>query len=296
MKNELLNAEEYLKLDSDELKQSIKKLLKENAKKASRVEKIIKQSDKQQFDILKLHEKLEGAYAKIEELHNYDVEQQHYALAKITANIINELSDDEKIMAETIFVPSDIMSGDFYSLFKKPNGSMLFYVVDGQGHGITPSLTVFAVSSIIANYAREDISLQELLDTILPYLKNFLADEEQLSFTIVEIDADFTTLTYSNGGMYPMLLEDGDEVTKLSANTLPMLNFTKDLATKTVELKDFKNLLLYSDGIVEIEDERLLQYAPRKLMEDASLFEKARTEIPTFKRDDDVTLLSISKK
>lgn len=298
MKNKkklLLDIDKYLNLDKKALELNLDNLLKKLEKDSTRMKKIIKQSDKQQLEILKLYDTLDISNRKLEVLHTYDVEQQQIASAKVKSNIVNELYDDKSLDVETIFIPSDILSGDFYSLFKKPNGSIIFYVVDGQGHGISPSLTVFAVSSIIARYVKENISLQEFMDKIVPYLRNFLIDEEQLSYAIVEIDADFKNLSYSSGGMYPMLLKDNNEIIKLKANALPILNFSEKQDVKTVELKNFQSIAIYSDGLVELEDESLLEFAPRKLIDGESDYSKARKMIPTFKRNDDVTLISITK-
>jgi len=168
----------------------LEEMLKTYRRKNRRLERIIRQSDKQQMAMVKLNEELERTYGQLEEYKNrleelrsssslsltmeYDVYQQEIARKKVEAGIIAENSDG--LAFQHLFVPSDILSGDFYSVYRKENGATFFFILDGQGHGISPSLTVFSVASIINRYVRTTGSLRELLDLVLPYVQQFLAD------------------------------------------------------------------------------------------------------------------------
>lgn len=300
--DDLIKDDAYLQLNNEELLKSFKDLANRYTKEQQRTTKILKHSDRQQLRIITLleelnekHEQLNHYKNEIQELHDYDVAQQEIASTKVETNIINELQNSTLLNVKHIFIPNDILSGDFYSLFKRPDGSLFFYIIDGQGHGISPAVTVFAVSAIIAKYVKHDISFQELLDSILPYIVDVLAEEEQISFTLVEIDSNFKNLSYVNGGMYPMLIKDGDAVIKLKANSLPVLNFSRDLTAKTVELEAFQGLVVYSDGIVESDDDQMLAYSPENILLGLASTEDAIKNIPSYTRDDDITLLSITK-
>jgi len=281
--------------DCEEFKDNFNDLLKHYKRKNKRLDKIIKHSDTQHRMILQLNSELNRYKTKLEDIHDYNVQQQNIARKKVEASIVNELNNDNKIKVDIISVASDILSGDLYSIYKKKSGSILFYLIDGQDHGISPSLTVFSVSSIINRYAKEDIPLQELLNKVLPFIRNFLADEEQLSFSILELNSDFSKIEYSIGGMYPTLIYDGSEIKELKSNSLPILNFSTDMKVNELDIKNFKKIVVYSDGIVETIDDRLLEYSPRKMLFDSVLMEKARDNIPSLDRDDDITVLSISR-
>ena len=304
MEESIFYIEEFLEHNNkdEQLKTALTSLIDDYKKKNKRLNRIIRQSDKQQREVINLNDKLKITYdelnnykEELEKLYQYNVSQQYIAKQKVMANVSNDLENDDFYKVRVFFEASDILSGDFYSLFKKPNGSILFYLIDGQGHGVSPSVTVFAIASIFNMYARSDIPLQDMLDKILSFSKHFLADEEQLSFTVMQLDADAKNLTYAIGGMYPSLMIDDDKLVEIKANNLPILNFSPKIQTTEIKLSNFQKILLYTDGIVEAEDSNIEKYSPKKLIADDSLIDELSQNIETINRDDDITILSIDK-
>lgn len=274
-------------------------MVKTYRRKDKRLERIIRQSDKQQMAVLKLNEELERTYAELEAskkeletLREYDVYQQEIARKKVEAGIIAEAG--EGIAFETLFIPSDILSGDFYSLYRKEDGSTFFFILDGQGHGISPSLTVFSVASIINRYVRNASSLRGLLDLVLPYIQQFLADGEQLSYTFMEICPEAKQLDYAIGGMYPAMLKRYGQKMELEATGYPIMNFMAEVEVASADMDGWQGLVVYSDGIIEGKEPWVAAYAPEKLLEEAALLARAREEIPRCKREDDITVLAFS--
>ncbi len=100
---------------------------------------------------------------KNEMLRKYDISQQNIAREKLESGIVNEL---DKNNYKVIYYPSDILCGDFYSLFQLDNGSIFLYILDGQGHGVSPALTVFAASATIKELIKGKSDLKK-------YVKNF---------------------------------------------------------------------------------------------------------------------------
>ena len=305
MDRSVFYLEEFLENENDneELRTAIQNILDDYKKKNKRLDRIVRQSDKQQREVMNLNEKLKVAYEelkkyqeKLEKIYKYNINQQLIAKQKVMANISNDLENDDIFNVRILFEASDILGRDFYSLFKKSDGTILFYLIDGQEHGISPSVTVFAIASIFNMYARSDISLEDMLEKILSFSKYFLADEEQLSFTIMELSADTKTLTYAIGGMYPMLVMDNNELKEIKANNLPILNFSSKIQTGQIQLSNFQKILLYTDGIVETEDNNIKKYSPKKLIANHSLLDELSKNINTLKRDDDITVVYINKK
>ena len=285
--NEIKKLLEEHNLSIDELKVMIKSY----EKQSRRFGKILKLSDKQQNQLLHLNEMLEEKERKIRELYEYDHSQQMIAKNKVESTIVNELEGNSEFINKNIFLASDILSGDFYSIYKKGN-KIIYYVIDGQGHGISPALTVFSVASIFRDYIKVANSLNDLLDYMLNYIKLVLLDGEQLSFTFVELDFDKNILNYAIGGMYPTYLKT-NEITKIRANNLPILNFTKEIKVNSIDISDFKAILSYTDGI--IENEIVQKFHPKKLIENISLIDELK-EIEDKYKDDDITLVYIEKK
>jgi serine phosphatase RsbU (regulator of sigma subunit) len=284
------NIRQFIKKENITL-EDFEKLIKDYSKQTKRFDKILKQSDKQQNLLLKLNEELEEKERQIRELYEYDYSQQMVAKNKVEAGLINELEFDDEFMYKVVFLASDILSGDFYSIFRKEN-RIVYYVIDGQGHGVSPALTVFSVASIFRDKIGNTSSLEELLNYMITYIKAVLLDSEQLSFTFIELDFDKNQLNYAIGGMYPTYLKDKNGITKIKANNLPILNFTDSLNIDTIEFEDFDSILSYTDGI--IENEIVQKFHPKKLIENPELINELEVIEDKYK-DDDITLVYIKK-
>lgn len=225
---------------------------------------------------------------KIEQLYSYTIEQEKDARIKLENGIVN---DFEHTKCQTLYIPSDILSGDFYSIYKRKDGSIFLYLIDGQGHGVTPALTVFSISSIINNYVYKVKNLDELVDTLYPIIKNFLGEIEQLSYTMIMLSSDKKELDYASAGMYPVLLKKDKKITKLKANNTPFMNFSHTPEVKNIQLGNWDSLIVYSDGIIEHEFKELDLYTPENLIKNPSLIESAKEDIPKQELDDDVTII-----
>jgi len=221
-------------------------------------------------------------------LHEYDTQQQLDAREKLEVGIVNQMSE---AMAQVIYTPLDILSGDFYSLYDCHDGRRFLYIIDGQGHGISPALTVFATSSIINNIIESITSLEELVNHIFPIIKTFLGEIEQLSYTMVMIDENSNTISYASGGMYPFLIKTAENVLKIKANNTPFMNFSPTPIVNEVAITQWDSMLLYSDGFIEHEIRDFTELTPEMLIRDPLLIQEAKEKINNHQLDDDVTLL-----
>jgi len=229
--------------------------------------------------------------SQIEELHNYNVEQEHIAREKLEAGIINDMSKEE---CQVIYSPSDILSGDFYSIYKREDGSIFIYIMDGQGHGVSPALTVFAISSMMKQVVYDIQSLDELVNQLAPSIKNFLGEIEQLSYTMVMISSDKKKISYASAGMYPFLIKAGDDIIRAKANNTPFMNFSSTPHITYIDIGEWDSLLIYSDGLIEHEDREISHYSPQELITKPSLIQKAIEEVSNNKFDDDITMLYLN--
>jgi len=231
---------------------------------------------------------------QLDEINRNRTEQELLAKAKLEAGIVNDLDPSEY---NILYKASDIVSGDFYSIYNINNGSTCIYLIDGQGHGISPALTVFAISSMLNNVIYDVKNMDELIDTLYPNVKNFLAENEQISYTILIISPDKKSLTYSCGGMYPFLIkkEDGS-ILKFKANNTPFMNFSHLPNYETVNIENWRDILLYSDGIMEHEFTELEKQTPTKMIEKTSKINKKLKKISNYDFEDDVTIIHIKNR
>jgi len=181
-----------------------------------------------------------------------------------------------------LYLPSDILSGDFYSLYSRE---------DGQGHGVSPALTVFAVSATMHQLIHRVANLNELVKHLFPTVKTFLGEIEQLSYTMIMISPDGKSLSYVSGGMYPFLIKKGDTLIEMKVNNIPFMNFSELPIVSEVEIEGWKSLMLYSDGLIEHVNRELNGLTPEALITDPSRIERAIETMRFRKFEDDVTLV-----
>ncbi|MCW8839210.1 MAG: SpoIIE family protein phosphatase [Thiovulaceae bacterium] len=233
---------------------------------------------------------LMGLYNKLDEINNYKTEQELLAKSKLEAGIINDL---DKNQYDILHHASDILSGDFYSIYKMDNGSIFIYLVDGQGHGISPALTVFAISSMLNQFVYKMSSMDELIQRLYPNAKDFLADNEQLSYIMLMINPNRDKITYSSGGMYPFLLKTKNELIKVKANNTPFMNFSEVPIHDTVEVENLERLILFSDGIVEHQNDELEDCLPEVMIKNSSTIKESLRKTSLFDFEDDVTVIHV---
>lgn len=234
---------------------------------------------------------------KIKDMHNYSQKQQHLAKEKQLNMIVNQLEDDKDFAVDIIYKASDILSGDSYSIFKKEDGTIILFLIDGQGHGILPSLTVFAAINAIKQGVNHSQDLKSISKRFVEDVRDILSDGEQLAFSIISISPDKKAIDYSIGGMYPFLLKDAGEIKEATTNNLPLLSFSDEINTTRVDLKNFEGLLLFSDGIVEDIEAHFENSNMEKFLLDEEHFFQFKKDLEKEENlADDTTLILLTQK
>lgn len=232
---------------------------------------------------------------ELRKINRYHVIEQKKARRKQKNIVVNELRGDKNWIINSFYKPADILSGDSYSIHKKDDGSVVVYLIDGMGHGILPSLTTFAVAANIRQFINYTQDLKHLGSRLLEALREILDEDEQLSYSLFHISADGKTIDYSIGGMYPAILKDGEEIVLLKANSLPILNFSQEITTGSVTVDSFRQLFIYSDGLIEEEHEICESCTPEEMVRNTKTFKKVIKALQERKTEDDVTILSLER-
>ncbi len=248
---------------------------------------VIKEFIAIRHDITPLHK----LNTEIQMLHNYNLSQEQLAIKKLKAGIVNDMSEKE---CQVLYSSSDVLSGDFYSIYKLNDGSTFLYVMDGQGHGISPALTVFAISSMLKQMIYGVTALEEIIEELASSVKSFLGEEEQLAYTMIKISSDKKSISYSSAGMYPFLIKTDNEIIKIKANNLLFMNFSALPKIETLSIENWNSLLVYSDGIVEHDNDDIKYLSPEYLITNSSEISTSIETISSKIFDDDVTLIHLN--
>ncbi len=248
----------------------------------------------QLFSILSLFITQTVKMKNVSEIVNYYFQEQEKAYQKQTKILQNDLESIQNLDIDIFYKPSDILSGDSYSMYTTQTGDIFVYVVDAMGHGIAPSLTAYSISAVIKNKIKSSNSFNELMGVILDNIQYILTDEEQLTCGLFWFKSDFSEVQYVVAGMYPPMILDGDSVVLAKANNIPFMNFAFDFNISTVKLTDFKSFLIFTDGLVE--DSEDLGIDLDRLLRDREYLQKSFEKLDFMNLEDDTTIIRISKK
>lgn len=241
------------------------------------------------------HNMIEEYRATLESINTYNHQEQTRARKKQLQTLINDLEQDSDYRTRIIYEASDILSGDSYSIYRKPDGAIFIYLLDAMGHGVSPSMTSFAIASAINRMIPQNLLFSEMMERLLRVLGTTLIDYEQLSGTFIEISPDQSTLTHVTGGMYPGYLKDSSTLHKLASNNPPFMNFNTALQSDTVTIEGFQAILLYTDGLSEYQDRPIPQERIRQFIDPDCLESYFEETLQSDALLDDLTVVHIQK-
>jgi sigma-B regulation protein RsbU (phosphoserine phosphatase) len=149
-------------------------------------------------------------------------------------------------------VPARAVGGDFYQLFKLPDGKIGAMLGDVTSHGFGASLIMALSMSVMGIYARESTSPGDLLRAIHHALIQKLESTEMFMTVFYGvIDPAKKTLCYANAGHAHAFRIHGDESPQRLRATSPPLGIAEyggyDEATVAWEPGDL--LCLFTDGL-----------------------------------------------
>ena len=170
--------------------------------------------------------------------------------------------------------PANTVAGDFYDVFERQNstpgeGVFLLTVADVAGKSIPAALLMATFQASLKTLSSTPCSLSELVDAMNRYACG--NSQGGLRFTtafLAEYDPANRSLSYINAGHNnPILRRNMGSIERLNAGGLP-LGIQQDARyeTGTVKLESGDWLAVFTDGLVEAEDQLSNEYGEERLL------------------------------
>jgi serine phosphatase RsbU (regulator of sigma subunit) len=164
-------------------------------------------------------------------------------------------------------VPVERTSGDVLFSAFRPDGTQHVFLGDFTGHGLTAALGGPLVSDVFYTMTRKGFEATQLIEEMSARLAERLPVGVFLAAIMVTISPDRKHGSLVNCGMQDALLfRNKAELHRFRSNNLA-LGITADMpiSEDTLTLDHGDKLYLFSDGLVEVEDEHGRQFGVDRL-------------------------------
>lgn len=170
-----------------------------------------------------------------------------------------DLPSNKRMDISAKYIPRHEVGGDYYDFIPLGDDQFIICIADVSGKGISAAMLMAnfqATLRTVFNYQRFDLEflIRELNTKVMQNAKG----EKFITFFVAQYNATTRELTYVNAGHNQPFITTGKEVKLLDIGSvglgmfdeMPFVQVGKEI------LRPNTTLVLYTDGVVELEDER----------------------------------------
>jgi len=174
-----------------------------------------------------------------------------------------------------IWKPAEEVGGDYYDILKLSDSTLALCVADVIGHGMPAALLMSSLQAAVRllasplNGASQSPAPAELSARANDYVSTNVRPGRFITFFYAVLDVSTGRFRYTNAGHNPPLIaREGGKLIKLVTGDFPLgLQPSTSFHEREIELRSGDAILLYTDGVVEVEDIRGEQLGEEGLME-----------------------------
>lgn len=201
--------------------------------------------------------KLENTRLREEAIAKAKLDEELRTAYSIQSRLLpNELPAIEGYVFAGANRPCRTVSGDYYDVVVRPDGRIYFIVADVSGKGITAALVMASVATAFSIFTRNDPSPADLLRDMNETLAPKTAPAKFVTMVVGVLDPVTGSVEFANAGHVAPLLITSTGVTPLRTTdlvvgVLPQVVYRN----QTVSLSSGDSLVLFTDGVIEAENE-----------------------------------------
>lgn len=169
-----------------------------------------------------------------------------------------DLPTNKRMDLSAKYIARHEVSGDYYDFFPLNDEEYVLCIADVSGKGISAAMLMANFQATIRTlFQYKQFEMRELVIELNKLVVNIAKGEKFITFFIAHYHLETRELSYVNAGHNHPFLTNGKEVEVLDQGCIGLgmldeLPFI-DIGTKT--LKPNTTLVLYTDGVVELENE-----------------------------------------
>jgi sigma-B regulation protein RsbU (phosphoserine phosphatase) len=170
----------------------------------------------------------------------------------------SDLPSNRRMDISAKYIPRHEVGGDYYDFIPLGDDEYVICIADVSGKGISAALLMAnfqATVRTLYNYQRFD--LEFLLEELNKKVMRSAKGEKFITFFIAHYNANTRELTYVNAGHNHPFITNGRKVEMLTSGCigLGMMDELPFIEVGRKLLKSNTTIVLYTDGVVELENE-----------------------------------------
>ena len=165
--------------------------------------------------------------------------------------------------------PANTVAGDYYDAFFRPNKRLLIVVADVAGKSVPAALLTATLQASLRTLAALPGSLAELVGQVNRYsCEQSLNGRRFTTAFVAELEPVTGCLTYVNAGHnWPVLRRASGAIERLEAGGLPLgIRAALVYQCGTTKLAPGDLLLIFTDGLVEAENDQSHEYGEERML------------------------------
>lgn len=172
--------------------------------------------------------------------------------------LLNEASDDPRLVVTTHYAPCDVIGGDYYSVSKLNKDRYAFILADIVGHGVPSALYTMYLNSLWQERRRLDANAQVLMQSLNKRLCRLIQGGGTFAAAMCGfLDVKKKTLQMVSAGGPPPILYRAASGTyeKPSLKGMPLGCIEQaEFGEFSTEMNPGDHVVLFSDALYEIAD------------------------------------------
>lgn len=157
------------------------------------------------------------------------------------------------------------VGGDYYDFFRLPNERYAVGLFDISGHGVSAALLMTFLKAQFMQAMKVMARPKEIVEWVNQHTLSFLRDMRRYA-TINLVAFEPAAIRYVSGGGYGLLAHRGSSTTFVKGSSFLGLR-AKSFEERQLPFEDGDLLVLYTDGMIEAQDKKGVDYSAHRLNE-----------------------------
>ncbi|HEX5363457.1 MAG TPA: SpoIIE family protein phosphatase [Gallionella sp.] len=194
------------------------------------------------------------------------LEAYHHAAEEeraLVSDLMKRMMQPERMVDDQVqyrLNPADLVSGDLIAFYRARNDRLYLMLADSTGHGLPAALNLLPVNHVFYSMTEKGLPISQIVEEMNWAVKQQSPADRFVSAFVACIDPYNHVIESWNGGIPSALMinDAGKVYHSIVPNNLPLgiLDRTFVARTEIFQWNCHSQLAVYSDGLVEAEDER----------------------------------------